>query len=160
VETERFGSDRMWGLKELPLPESISWFPATPGWLVIAALALAATFWVGWRLRRLWLQAAYRREALERLEAIERGALAIDELPGILRKAALEAFAREEVAALRGPEWVAWLNAHGGDFESEASEWLDLLPYESTAASRIDPAMTERLLSAGRSFVKGHSAVV
>jgi hypothetical protein len=160
MEAERFGSDRMWGLKELPLPEPISWFPATPGWLGIAAVALAAAVWVGWRLRRSWQRDAYRREALARLEAIERGALGIDELPRVLRKAALAAFAREEVAALRGPEWIAWLNAHGGRFESEAGEWLDRLPYESTAAGRIDPATAEQLVSAGRRWVKGHRAVV
>ena len=35
---EIFGSDRMWGLKELDLPEPVSWWPQTPGWYVLAAL--------------------------------------------------------------------------------------------------------------------------
>ena len=35
---ELFGSDRMWGLKELPLPEPVSWWPQTTGWYVLGSL--------------------------------------------------------------------------------------------------------------------------
>jgi len=35
-----FGSDRMWGLKELPPPDPVSWSPQSSGWLFVAALVL------------------------------------------------------------------------------------------------------------------------
>lgn len=159
MDTEHFGSDRMWGLKELSLPEPISWFPATEGWLVVAVLLLFGVAWVAWRLRRSWLRARYRRQALVRLAAIESGAAGIDELPELLRRTALAAFAREEVAALRGTEWVAWLNAHGGRFEPAAGGWLDRLPYDAAAAGQIDSGTTVRLIAASRRWVKAHRAL-
>lgn len=149
-----FGSDRMWGLKELPLPEPVSWLPATSGWWLLAALALAIAG--GWGLRgyRAWQGQGYRRRALARLSAL--GSLA--ELPRVLRTTALAAYPREEVAALRGRAWIAWLNENGGRFEVDDAEWLDRLPYDPGAPGRLPPQATLRLLNASRAWVRSHRA--
>ena len=65
--TEIFGSDRMWGLKELPLPDPISWWPQTPGWYVLGGLAVAGLCYLMWRLWMRYQHNAYRREGLARL---------------------------------------------------------------------------------------------
>lgn len=153
-----FGSDRMWGLKELALPEPVSWFPATAGWLVVGALLLAILVGLVWWRRRAWQRARYRREALVRIDAMRGSAEALSELPLVLRTTALAAFPRAEVAGLRGGAWLAWLNEHGGCFDPADAESLDLLPYDPRAASKLAPGAMARLVDASRAWVKGHHA--
>lgn len=153
-----FGSDRMWGLKELPLPEPVSLLPATPGWLAVAGILLAIAAWCGVRIWRRWQRGLYRREALRQLERIGAEAAALAELPELLRGTALLAFPREEVASLRGRAWVDWLNANGGRFEPSDSEWLDRLPYVADAAAALAPEVAARLVMASRHWVRRHDA--
>lgn len=154
----QFGSERMWGLKELPLPEPVSWFPATPGWLAVGAFVLALAVWGAVRARRRWQRQRYRREALRRLEHMRTEPGALAELPLVLRATALSAFPREEVASLRGRAWVAWLNANGGRFEPADSEWLDRLPYADGAVTDLEADVAARLLTASRHWVERHDA--
>ena len=160
MKEELFGSDRMWGLKELPLPEPVSWFPAAPGWWVVAVLLVLLLAWGCWRARAAWRRRAYRRDALAELDRIAAGDAGIETLPRLLRRTALVAFARDEVASLRGPEWARWLNAHGGSFEPADAIWLERLPYDRAAPGEIDPQATGRLLAASRRWVREHRAVV
>ena len=154
-----FGSNRMWGLKELPLPEPISWFPATAGWLVVGAVLLAILAGLAWWRWRAWRRERYRRDALVRIDAMRGGAGgALVELPLVLRSTALAAFPREEVAGLRGGAWVAWLNENGGRFDPADAESLDLLPYDPRAAGHLTSDVAARLVDASRAWVKGHRA--
>ena len=153
-----FGSDRMWGLKELPLPEPVSWMPATPGWIVVGVVLLAVVAAIlAWR-RRARARERYRREAIARLSAMRGDAAALRELPLLLRATALAAFPRDEVAGLRGASWVEWLNEHGGRFEPADAERLDRLPYEPAAAEALPPDAAAHQLDASRRFVRGHRA--
>lgn len=153
-----FGGDRMWGLKEMAMPEPISWFPATPGWLVLLAIALMLLGWLGWRRVRAWRRERYRREALARIDALRAAPDRLAELPIVLRATALTAFPREEVASLRGSAWVSWLNENGGRFEPADAECLDRLPYDGRTAASLAPEASARLLAASRAWVKGHHA--
>jgi hypothetical protein len=63
------------------------------------------------RAVRHHLRQAYRREALA---ALGTGRLSALELATLLRRTALTAFPREQVAALTGPAWIAWLGRTGG----------------------------------------------
>ncbi|MCP5058436.1 MAG: DUF4381 domain-containing protein [bacterium] len=153
-----FGSDRMWGLKELPLPEAVSWLPATPGWLVAGAILLLILAWFAWLRWRSWQRDRYRREALSRIDAIGRGTEALAGLPLVLRATALAAFPRDEVAGLHGAIWVEWLNQNGGCFEPADAECLDLLPYDPNAVRELSASTASRLVAASRAWVKGHHA--
>jgi LPXTG-motif cell wall-anchored protein len=148
----------MWGLKELPLPEPISWLPATPAWLLVGALLLALFGWLAWRRQRSWQRAQYRREALARIAAMRGGSGALAELPLVLRATALAAYPREEVASLRGAAWLEWLNENGGRFEPGDEARLDQLPYQPGAAAALEPEIAARLVDASHSFVRGHRA--
>ena len=153
-----FGSNRMWGLKELALPEPVSWFPATAGWLVVGAVLLAILGVLVWWRWRAWQRERYRREALARIDAMRGSAEGLAPLPLVLRATALAAFPRTEVAGLRGGAWVAWLNENGGRFDPADAENLDRLPYDPRAASDLAPDDAVRLVDASRAWVKGHRA--
>lgn len=148
----------MWGLQELPFPEPVSWLawtPATSAFLALAALALA---WWGWRRVRAWRGAAYRRDALARLRALERAPGGLAEVPSLLRATALSAFPRDEIASLRGEAWKGFLNRTGGGFDDEAGAWLDRLPYQPDAADAVPADVAARLIHASRRWIRIHRA--
>ncbi len=152
--------DRMWGLRELPLPDPVPWTPETYGWVVIALGLTGWLLWTALRQYRKWEGQAYRREALAELAAMEENQPLLSSLPHVLRRTALQAFPREEVAALRGSDWIEWLNAAGADFESPDAEPLDRLAYQPQLADRLDDDSVKHLISASRAFVRSHRARV
>jgi len=150
----------MWGLRELPLPDPLPWTPETYGWGVIALGVICLLLSIALRQYRKWEDQAYRREALAELAVMERNRLLLSTLPHVLRRTALQAFPREEVAALDGSEWIEWLNAAGADFESSDIEPLDRLAYQPDLADRLDDNSARHLISASRAFVRSHRARV
>ena len=150
--------DPMWGLKELPLPEPVSWVPATWGWIVVAGALIAFAIWIGRRGLRAWQAQAYRRNAMADLGSMARDPHQINALPALLRRTALVAFPREEVATLRGNDWIAWLNAAGADFQAEDAAWLDRLAYQPNLSETIETDDLHRLLEGSRRFVRSHRA--
>jgi len=97
-------------LREIILPPPVPWWPPAPGWwLLFAAIALTALAFA-FRLFRRWRANAYRRAALREL-AIAGDVTAIAE---ILKRTALVAYPRKDVAALSGAAWLAWLAETGG----------------------------------------------
>ena len=159
---ELFGSNRMWGLKELPLPEPVSWWPQTTGWYVLAAIILAAAIWLGLRLRDRYRRNAYRRSGLAELQAMSTDPTLLAALPFLLRKSALAAAARDEVAILRGGDWIQWLNLSAGRelFSKEDGRTLDRLAYAGEPAARLDEATTRHLLDASTAWMRCHRAAV
>ena len=157
-----FGSDRMWGLKELPLPEPVSWWPQTPGWFVLAVLVLLGLGWVGWRLWRRYQRNAYRRDGLAQLDAMLSDPTALNNLPFLLRKSALKAGARNQVAGLRGEDWIAWLNdsARRPLFKEFDGDALDRLAYAGDADRAIDDAWARHLVEASKAWMRSHRVAV
>lgn len=56
---------------DVAIPDSISWWPQTIGWKIIALLILAFAAWTGYKKVKRYLANRYRREALLALEAIK-----------------------------------------------------------------------------------------
>ena len=108
--------DPMWGLRELPRPEAISWMPQTYGWGLVALVLVLGLTWMALRGYRAWQHQAYRRVAETDLSEIARDNARLVHLPALLRRTALAAFPRQEVANLHGSEWVDWLNQQGASF--------------------------------------------
>lgn len=138
-------------------PPPVSMWPATPAWWVAGLVVLVA---LG-VLLRLWLchreATAYRREALADLKPLAEGlrsnsAQALAGLDLILRRTALTAFARPEVAGLRGEAWIGFLDRTGGAFAAHAPAML-AAPY-ARAVPAFDGAA---VLAAARHWIRHHA---
>ncbi len=133
-------------LHDIVVPAAAPWWPPAPGWLwllgilTIVAIAVLARTAVRWQRNR------YRREALAELTQLENAAelarigdpatgdavaLGLSEL---LKRVALTAYPRADVAALSGPEWFAFLDRTGGtNFASGLGATLERATYGPSA---------------------------
>ena len=103
-------------MHDLARPEAVSWLPQTVGWWVIGAWLLVLAFLgVGYAYLH-WRRNRYRREAITLLQAIETGAVAGtslatagEKIAVLLKRTALVAYSRAEVASLHGSAWADFL---------------------------------------------------
>jgi hypothetical protein len=159
---EIFGSNRMWGLKELPLPEPVSWWPQTTGWYYLAVLILIVFVWTIWRLWRNYQRNAYRRNGLKQLDGFWVDPNGLTELPFLLRRSALQAAPRSRVAGLRGADWIDWLNESAGQnlFNESDADLLDTLAYAGQQDFDFNTNSTRHLMKASRIWMGSHRVTV
>ena len=99
--------DRM---RDIFVPPPVSWWPLAPAWWVVGCACLALVFvLLVWTILR-WRRHAYRRAAVRAIAA----ATSPSEIAGLLKRTALAAFPRSDVASLSGSEWNDWLRMTSG----------------------------------------------
>jgi len=146
--------DALSQLRDIHLPQSVSWWPPAPGWwlLLVLVCLLLAGCWYGWR----WLQArdhtpakkallaAALREFSDVDSALQEGdTAAMVNLSVLMRRVAVQLDAG--AAGLTGEAWLKWLDSRWqqADFTSGAGRNLADAPYrpvsaaDATALSRI-----------------------
>ena len=143
-------------LADIVLPPPVSWWPQTWGWAALGGVLLAAAAWWGYRSWRRWKADRYRREALaelDRLEGVPPADLAAA-LPALLKRVALAAWPRTAVAALSGPDWVAFLRSNAGPagLQDAVVSLLDDVEYRG-ALSADEARAAAR---AARRWIEGH----
>ena len=141
------GLDPLAGLRDYHLPEAVSWWPLAPGWWLLLALLLLLALALAWWLLRLRRCRAAARQAADELRALR---VALSEQPDsaafirglsrLLRRYAITAFPGEAAAALTGEDWLAFLDAHGGDgrFRDGPGRQLVEAPYRPAADVAAD----------------------
>ncbi len=149
-------------MAEVVVPEPVSLFPQTIGWGIVAlfVLAVLVVLYVQWL--REYRRNAYRRQALRELSAVENRWKAGDgadpsAVAAIVRRAALAAYPRGEVAALYGPSWEAFLRRTAGDTKLVDRDLplLSQLAYRAAAAEDLE---MDRVLVVARRWVEAHRA--
>lgn len=106
-------------LHDIAIPPPISWLPQTWGWGLLAALLFLAIaiFIVRWFVR--YRRNAYRREALHALESISNNILSAHspaiEVAELLKRTALSAWPRIDVATLSSSRWIGFLEQHSSE---------------------------------------------
>lgn len=147
-------------LQELPPPTAISYAPQTWGWLlVLALLLLIATAWL---IRRLyhWRQNRYRRQALARLDQLQRKLdnAALREMPELLKRVALSMPRQPNVAGLSGAQWQDFLQRSTTlTLPEDFAHRLAALAYAPDATLHaLDEAQRQDLLTLSRQWVETH----
>jgi len=151
-------ADPLAQLRDIHLPEPVSWWPPAPGWWVALLLSLAAIFFVVYYLRKYWLQRRYRRVALLELGNFSlnderNNQVLLEEISALLRRVALQAYGREKVAPLTGESWLAFLDNTGKteQFSSGAAKVLGAGLYQSSVEADM-----EQVMLIVRNWIKDH----
>ncbi len=153
-------------LHEIVLPDPVSWRPQTVGWYVVFGLiGVLIAWWVYGRFRR-YRENRYRRFALSELAVIEgelqqpeKRAKALAEIPVLLKRTALAAFPRSDVAALSGEKWLAFLDKTmgGKGFTEDEGRLLPELAYAPVPRiSKLPDETIGKLLQIVRRWIKRH----
>lgn len=149
-------------LHDVVLPAPVDLWPLAPGWYVAAAVAFALLLYLIRRGWQRWRRNRYRGQALRELERIRQHAEGggLDDVPVLLKRAALSAWPREQVAALTGRDWHHFLDESAGTdrFCSGAGVLLERLAYPSSAKRALSAAEEVTLLDAVGDWLKRHQA--
>ncbi|VAX05952.1 FIG00657500: hypothetical protein [hydrothermal vent metagenome] len=132
-------------LRDIHLPDPISWWPLAPGWwgLLALILLLIGLFLLGRYLYRRRVVRRAARKALALLQTQHQAhqddhRLAI-ELSVLLRRISLSQYPREDVASLTGATWLHFLDQGlekhklQGGFATGAGQILANAPYQPVA---------------------------
>lgn len=106
------------GLIEPSEPAPVPLTPETWGWAALAVIAVAVIAWLVRSQIAHRRVNAYRRAALAELAEATTAA----QVATILRRAALAAWPRKDVAGLTGAEWITFLDRTGAEDLPEAAE--------------------------------------
>jgi hypothetical protein len=157
-------------LHEILLPDPVSWMPQTIGWYaVFGIIFFLAGWWIYSRLRRFRTN-RYRRLALAELAFIERElqqperrAMALPEIPVLLKRTALSAFPRSEVAGLSGESWLSFLDKTmgGKNFTEGEGRLLPELAYAPVQRiAQLSDEQIGKLLQLVRLWIKVHAPIL
>lgn len=151
---EDFGNPWMSNLEEIELPEPVPFTFETPGWYLVAGLALVVGLWLAWRLWKRWQADAYRRVALEELAKLDSPV----GLPELLKRTALVAYPRAEVANLYGDSWLGFLDGTLGTtaFTQGAGRRLPDLAYSTGSRADMSTEEVKELFELARRWVRRH----
>jgi len=139
------GNSPLADLRDIHLPEPVSWWPPAPGWWLLLGLlfVLVLCVFIFLRLRN---RSRIKRAALAEFAAIRLlnqqdadGLQTVKELSALLRRVCISYGPREQTAALVGDRWLQYLDRLGNcsDFNDGPGRLLIEAPYRP--ATDIDP---------------------
>lgn len=107
-------------LKDIHLPDAVSWWPLAPGWwilLVLFLIMVAVAIYLYFRSQRKSRQEIIIEQALQLLHTLQEQSLSskalITALSELLRRTAISLYGREMIANLAGKNWLLFLNDYG-----------------------------------------------
>lgn len=134
-------------LQDIVEASPVSWWPPAPGWWVVGAVVLLAGCIAGIRAWQRWQAQAYRRAALQELDT----ATTVAAVAGILKRTALAAWPRANVASLSGAAWCDWLRqTAAAELTQEVADTL------SRGIYRHDQSASAALLAYAGRWIRDH----
>ena len=124
-------------LRDIHLPEPVSWWPPAPGWwllLITTTVVIAAVFLFRYMRRRTLLKRTVRRE-LDMLRAQyndnHNRLQLVKSLSALMRRASISFYPRHRSAGLTGERWLQHLDATAPrkEFQHGAGRILARAPY-------------------------------
>jgi hypothetical protein len=152
-------------LHDIVAPPPAPWWPPAPGWYWVLGFLLCTLLLLLLRALARRQHNRYRREALAEVARLESAlgeptirSAALMELAEILKRAALTALPREQVADLVGSAWFELLDRMGWttDFSRGSGALLERTAYDMRAAAALDEPEARELLSTVRRWIVDH----
>ncbi|MCR9186613.1 MAG: DUF4381 domain-containing protein [Halieaceae bacterium] len=133
-------------------PEPVPLLPATAGWWVLAGGLLALGLIALAHRMASYRANRYRREALRALDALARQEAAASQAVAVLlKRTALGAYPRHDVAALQGAAWADFLCRSSGNHPEVRAAASAL-----AQAAYVPPVSDPQLIAAARRWIEVH----
>ena len=144
------------GLRDIHLPDAISWWPPAIGWWILLAIIILAVIFVPKIIRHLKLVPLNKlaennfNKLLATYRANNDARFFISNLSKLLRQISMSYFGRETVAQLTGEQWIEKLNSlvRGDYFSCEIAQLLIYAPYKQDIQQDL-----ELLISATQNWI-------
>jgi len=152
-------------LHDIVAPPPVPWWPPAPAWYWVLGFLLGGVLVLFLVALFRWQHHRYRREALAELARQEPAlrepatrAEALGALAELLKRAALTAFPREQVANLTGPVWFEFLDRSGRTtkFSEGSGAILERAAYDPRTVAALDEPRTRELVSLIRHWLAHH----
>ncbi len=152
-------------LHDIIVAPPVPWWPPAPGWYWVLGLIVLILLTALIKGLIRWQHNRYRREALAELalqevalKNPERRSRALLGLAQLLKRTAVTAFRREDVATLTGPKWFDFLDhtARGSNFREALGALLESGIYDPRTGGALDPQKLHSLVEAIRRWIKHH----
>lgn len=160
-------------LNDIIVPEPVPFWPPAPGWTISGLILLS--FLIPWLIQawRRYQADSYRREALRQADSIHQlddPQVQLIRLLDLLKRTALTAYPREQVAALSGEAWWTFLSSKSltgqaesitgeADFSPAFRQQLDDVLYNPAAARETSKQVSEQFLRSVKAWIKQHQRV-
>lgn len=148
-----FGTIARHEFQEVAAPDPVPYGFETWGWAVVFGLGLLLFAYAVVRLVIWFKQNQYRRDAVAAFRALDSEAVADAAI--VLKRTAIEAFGRPNVAALSGVEWADFLNARC-DATQFTAEVFDTLMYRGP--ERLAPGDKQAFMNNVETWIRRHHA--
>ena len=152
-------------LNDIVLPAQVSWWPLASGWYFLFAVLLILFAWFGYRSLTRWSGNRYRRAALAEFQSVEQDLQdtavrddCLRKIPVLIKRTALSAYPRNQVASLTGKDWHQFLNSKlkNQPFTDSVAGTLDRVSYSAGDLTDLDPQSVTALLKATYHCLKHH----
>lgn len=143
-------------LRDIHLPDPVSWWPPAPGWygvLLLLVLLIVAAWFVLKKQRQLSLKklAILELDKIELAFAQHQNTQQLcSDVSILLRRIAMSYTTRDNQAGVIGKEWLNQLNRLSGQilFDDQLADYLLFAPYQ-----KQNTAPAERLISAVKQWI-------
>ena len=145
-------NDNLPELRDIHLPEGISWWPPAYGWFVILAVIIGGYFLYKliklWRIKSRKLYALHILKTLDKKEIIE-SSIKISEL---LRRICVYMY--PEAVSLEGEKWINFLKKSGkSKLSDKAADLLRNAPYVNPQKNNYNAIDLEDLSEFSRQWI-------
>lgn len=138
-------------LRDIHLPDSVSWWPPAPGWWIVMGLCLLIALlfiWLKKRSQKIILPHEVRKEFEQLLQSYEQhanGQQLLRDLNALLRRTVLSYYPRKNVAGLTGKAWIRQLHllSHTAVFDADTQSLLTQGAYMATAPANLQPLIEQ-----------------
>ena len=153
-------ADPLAQLRDIHLPDPISWWPMAPGWWLLIIIAVIGFVILGRLLINRYTERNYRRQALRQLKQIggsdyQQQLINVFEL---LRQVALSAYPQSNFASLSPNDFVIFLQKSCSKplFDGLNVNWQSLL---YTKQPQIEDQLLEQLIANAKLWIVNHPKV-